>query len=92
MKLQCSVLVVVLVGVLCMGGGFAIGKATQPITINNISHSESTSISSSASMSGSILVQNDKKIDVIKLNISGVTNLTIVDVTNGVTNIRKMKK
>jgi hypothetical protein len=66
--------------------GLGVGKLTQPITINNVAVSESTSISSSTSMSGSILINNDRRVDTIIIDYDGVTNVKRMYVTNGVTN------
>jgi len=86
MKMQCSVLAIILVGVLCMGAGFGIGKATQPITVNNISESRSYSSSDAISVSGTITVNNDGVFGVVVVDMDGYTNVMITTVSNRITN------
>lgn len=87
MKLQCGIIPIIIAFVIGLGGGFALGKVTQPITVNNISNSQATSISTSASMSGSILVNNGRRVDAVVINMNSSTNIQIMTVSNGVTNI-----
>lgn len=88
MKLQCGVIAIILVGIFCLGGGIAIGKLTQPVTIVNNNHSTSTSISSanSYSVSGVISIKNNGIYGLTTVSIKGVTNITGLGISNGVTN------
>ncbi len=87
MKLQCGPITVIIIALLCLAGGFGLGKVTQPITINQISNSQSTSISTSASMSGSILVNNERRVDAVVINMNSTTNIQVITISNGVTNV-----
>ncbi len=86
MKMQCGVLAVVLIGLLCLGGGFAIGKMTQPITIINKSESHSYSSADSISVSGTITVNNDGTFGIVSIDMDNLTNISVTTVSNGVTN------
>ncbi len=86
MRLQCGVVAIILVGLLCLGGGFAIGKMTQPITIINKSESHSYSSSDSISVSGTITVNNDGTFGIVSIDMDQITNIMVTTVSNGVTN------
>ena len=88
MKLNCSGIVIFLLILLGFGGGFAVGKATQPITINNISKSKSISEANSYAIAGNINVINSKHVKgslIIKLK--GITNIKVYNISNNITNI-----
>ena len=87
--MQCGVVAIVLVGLILFGGGFSIGKVTQPITVINQSESHSTSIANAISMAGNVTVVNGNRVDNIRINIKGITNVMITTISNGVTNISK---
>ncbi len=86
MKLNCGVVAVVLVGLLCLGGGFAIGKMTQPVTIIKNSESHSYSSADSISVSGTITVNNDGTFGIVSIDMDNLTNISVTTVSNGVTN------
>lgn len=86
MRLQCGVVAVVLVGILCLGGGFLIGKMTQPVTIINQSESHSYSSADSISVSGTITVNNDGTFGIVTIDLENLTNVSITTVSNKVTN------
>jgi len=70
-----------------MGGGFAIGKMTQPITVNNISTATSISQANSYAVSGTITIRDKNATGLVMLSIKGLTNINAYTVINGVTNI-----
>lgn len=88
MKLKCSGVVIFLLILLGFGGGFALGKATQPITVNNISKSTSISEANSYAISGTITVLNPNGTrGTVIVKIKSVTNIKAFAVSNGITNV-----
>jgi hypothetical protein len=94
MKLKCSILVIILVCTVCVGGSFAggyvIGKKKTTTIINHITNT-SQSISQSVSVSGVIELTSKDNHATIVLDIDGITNLKASSVSNGLTNKEQMR-
>lgn len=85
-KLNCDPITIIIIIVLSLGVGFTGGWFTSPKEINQYQYIEQTQIQTQYQAQGQITIVGTRETKSVQVEISGVTNIQVFAVTNGVTN------
>jgi len=87
MKLKCDVILLIIFFIIGAGGGFTLGYVSAPKEITNIQNIEQTQIQTQAQGQVQITVIDGRKLQSVSVQIDGLTNIEVITVTNGATNV-----
>ncbi|NPV00697.1 MAG: hypothetical protein HPY53_04870 [Brevinematales bacterium] len=86
MTLKCDVILIIIFFIIGAGGGFSLGYVSAPKEITNIQNIEQTQIQTQAQGQVTVTVAGGRELQSVQVQLDSLTNITVLTVTNGVTN------